>query len=161
MIKNVIFEIDGTLMNIEHRRKFVSGDKKNWKLFNEHIQFDTPNKIVFNMLDIFINDVKLGLKNIYFVSGRKEKYRDITIKQICKYSCIDKIEIEDINLYMRDNKDFREDLFQDEINSVLQKRRKEYEEERKKELQEETSEIHSDIVNGYDCDGTPVDIYEN
>ena len=59
-----------------------------------------------------------------------------------------------------DNKDFREDLFQDEINSVLQKRRKEYEEERKKELQE-NSEIHSDIVNGYDCDGTPVDIYEN
>ena len=33
MIKNVIFDIDGTLMNIEHRRKFVSGDKKNWKLF--------------------------------------------------------------------------------------------------------------------------------
>ena len=116
MIKNVIFDIDGTLMNIDHRRKFVSGGKKNWKLFNEHIQFDTPNKIVFNMLDIFINDVKLGLENIYFVSGRKEKYRDITIKQICKYSCIDKIEIEDINLYMRDNKDFREDcLIKDDI----------------------------------------------
>ena len=28
-----IFDVDGTLMDIDHRRKYVEGDKKDWKSF--------------------------------------------------------------------------------------------------------------------------------
>ena len=66
------------------------------------------------------------------------------------------------NILSSDNNQFNDEKFRDEIVSKYKERYKEYiEEPREKERQEETSEIHSDIVNGYDCDGTPVDIYEN
>ena len=37
---NIIFDIDGTLMDIEHRRHFVSGSKKDWKSFVDNIKYD-------------------------------------------------------------------------------------------------------------------------
>ena len=32
---DVIFDVDGTLMNISHRRKFVEMKPKDWKAFRE------------------------------------------------------------------------------------------------------------------------------
>ena len=49
---NYIFDIDGTLMNIDHRRHYVEGDKKDWKSFVDNIKHDTPNYPVVNILCI-------------------------------------------------------------------------------------------------------------
>ena len=35
MTKVVIFDVDGTLMNVNHRRHYVNGPNKDWKAFNE------------------------------------------------------------------------------------------------------------------------------
>ena len=73
-----IFDVDGTLMNIEHRRKYVSGDKKDWKSFFDYMEFDTIRDDVFHLAHALQND---GY-HIFVCSGRNEKHREITEKQL-------------------------------------------------------------------------------
>ena len=80
---NIIFDIDGTLMDIEHRRHFVSGSKKDWKSFVANIKYDIPNELVANVM------CALNTYNnaIFFLTGRSEAQRELTINQIesCGY----------------------------------------------------------------------------
>ena len=73
-----IFDVDGTLMDINHRRKFVSGDQKDWKSFFDYMEFDTINDHVFQMAHALHNDGYV----IIVCSGRNEKHRAITEKQL-------------------------------------------------------------------------------
>ena len=77
---NIIFDIDGTLMDIEHRRHFVSGSKKDWKSFVANIKYDIPNELVANVM----SDLNTYNNAIFFLTGRSEAQRDITINQIEK-----------------------------------------------------------------------------
>ena len=45
-----IFDVDGTLMDINHRRKYVEGEQKDWKKFFEYMQFDTIRDDVFHVI---------------------------------------------------------------------------------------------------------------
>jgi len=80
---NYIFDIDGTLMDIDHRRHFVEGETKDWKSFIANIKYDIPNPPVADVMRNLTNYDN----NIFFLTGRKESQRDITIKQIemCGY----------------------------------------------------------------------------
>ena len=73
MKKNtVIFDLDGTLANIEARRvKSLMNGKMNWDVFfdAENIQLDLPNKPVIKMAQLFKQD---GFKIIIF-SGRNDR----------------------------------------------------------------------------------------
>ena len=73
-----VFDVDGTLMNVNHRRHYVSGQDKDWKAFFDYMKFDTINDHVFQMAHALHNDDY----NIIVVSGRNEKHRDITEKQL-------------------------------------------------------------------------------
>ena len=94
-----ICDIDGTLMNIDHRRHFVEGDKKDWKSFEENIKYDTLNKQLNNLINLIENirwdkleeelyddvtefDVGHFKNRVYYFSGRSEKLREITVVQI-------------------------------------------------------------------------------
>ena len=50
-LNKVIFDVDGTLMNIEHRRHLVSDGNNDWKTFMdpEVMKGDTPNQDVVDM----------------------------------------------------------------------------------------------------------------
>lgn len=47
---NYIFDLDGTLALIEHRRHFVEGPKKDWRGFFAACVDDEPNVPVMNLL---------------------------------------------------------------------------------------------------------------
>ena len=44
---DIIFDIDGTLMDISHRKKFVEQRPKDWDKFREGTKDDVPNLDVF------------------------------------------------------------------------------------------------------------------
>lgn len=95
--KAIIIDIDGTLANIDHRRHFVErtctyqqhdnsypdatifyriedpNGKPDWKSFNEAMKADTPNEWCISIIKKFKPDFC-----IIFVTGREEKYREIT-----------------------------------------------------------------------------------
>ena len=79
MSKTYIFDVDGTLMDINHRRKYVEGEKKDWKSFFDYMEFDTPRPEIFDMAHRCSMSVA---DTLFIVSGRNEKHREVTERQL-------------------------------------------------------------------------------
>ena len=73
-VETVIFDIDGTLADIEHRRHFVEGKKKDFDAFNAAMVNDTPNEPIVDLMWMCEN----AAKQIIFCTGRMEQYREVT-----------------------------------------------------------------------------------
>ena len=71
MKRIAVFDVDGTLMDVNHRRHYVSGKDKDWPAFFRAMDLDT-------MAHALHND---GY-DIIVVSGRNEKHREITEHQL-------------------------------------------------------------------------------
>jgi HAD superfamily, subfamily IIIB (Acid phosphatase) len=77
-VADIIFDVDGTLMNIEHRRHHVMNKPKNWKAFNDETVNDTPHHDIVEMAIMLKN----AGNRIIISSGRVQSQLDITIKQL-------------------------------------------------------------------------------
>ena len=76
----VIFDVDGTLMDIRERRKFVEQKPKDWDSFNEpkNVMMDKPFDTVF-LLAKTLQEAGFG---IILSSGRKKNLESITLHQV-------------------------------------------------------------------------------
>lgn len=73
--KTVIFDVDGTLADIDHRRPILERDPHDWKNFFDAMGEDTPNAAVVALYQLVWNsDDYLCV----IVSGRPESYRTLT-----------------------------------------------------------------------------------
>ena len=99
MTKVIVFDIDGTLANIEHRRSFVATKPKNWKAFTAGIVNDTPHEDIVTLSTMF---VACG-NTLLLCSGRGEEQRDVTVDQMNEFGVLYS------KLYMRPAKDHRPD----------------------------------------------------
>lgn len=100
-LKCICFDLDGTLCDVTHRRQFVATKPRNWDAWNRGIINDKPVEQVLSMF--------CALKYLYpifFVSGRSDDYRDVTVEWLEKHG----ITPYDYNgLYMRKYQDHRDD----------------------------------------------------
>jgi phosphoglycolate phosphatase-like HAD superfamily hydrolase len=71
----VVFDIDGTIANIEHRLDYVRSKPKNWKAFDAGIPNDKVNPYVAAAF-FALRDAG---HDIVFASGRNERSRDATV----------------------------------------------------------------------------------
>lgn len=123
-MKSVIFDIDGTIANIEHRRHYVASKPKNWKAFNKGMKDDTPFNDIIHLMSLYYLD---GY-NILIASGRGEERRSVTEEWLTKQNIICTTPIANIEkafstptilyekLYMRPAKDSRsDDIIKSEI----------------------------------------------
>ena len=105
---DIIFDIDGTLMNVEKRVKYAKDTKRdgvdrgmNWDNFLDPMimeKYDTPNEDVCDMA------IQLGYNsNIIITSARNERHRDITMAQL------ERAGVTYHAMYLRDDDDFRPD----------------------------------------------------
>ena len=99
MTKVIVFDIDGTLANIEHRRAFVATKPKNWKAFNAGIPNDTPHSDIVWLAQEFID---YG-HTIILCSGRGEEQRSATEKQMVDFG------VDYHKMFMRPANDHRPD----------------------------------------------------
>lgn len=111
-VKCILFDLDGTLCDVEHRRKYVQIEPKNWDAFNSACVLDGPNLHVLYIHNL-IKD--FGHKIIY-CSGRAGEYRPQTLEWLKK------IGVSDPDLRMRKEKDRRsDDIVKKEIlDSILE-----------------------------------------
>lgn len=86
-------------MDINHRRKYVEGEQKDWKKFFEYMEFDTIRDDVFHLAHALHKDDYV----IIVCSGRNERYRELTEKQLA----FGKLEYQ--ALMMRGDDDYRPD----------------------------------------------------
>jgi len=98
--KVIVFDIDGTLANVNHRRHWVATKPKNWAAWNAAMDRDTVHEDVKWMLDSFHNRHDTS---IIICSGRGSEHREITEQWLEHYF------IHYDALYMRAVKDNRKD----------------------------------------------------
>ena len=109
---DMIFDIDGTLVDITHRLHFIKNKPKNWEKFYEEIKNDR----IIEEMGLLLNTIILNPSNrVVFCTGRHEKYRETTEIQISEITnqqlplVNNKTEESPFPLYMRKNNDFRPD----------------------------------------------------
>ena len=81
----VIFDLDGTLANIDKRRTLATKNgKMNWNVFfnPDNIDLDTPNQPVIDMANMLYSQDYI----IYILSGRSDKTEDATIAWLDKHN---------------------------------------------------------------------------
>ena len=98
--KIIVFDIDGTLANVDHRRHWVATKPKNWAAWNAAMARDTVHEDVKWMLDSFHSRART---RIVICSGRGSEHRDTT------EHWLESNFIHYDALYMRAEKDNRKD----------------------------------------------------
>lgn len=74
-MKTVLYDIDGTLANTEHRQSILKDDPHNWKAFFAAMGDDTTNKAVVELYRLLWASEQ---HECIIVSGRPEQYRKVT-----------------------------------------------------------------------------------
>jgi hypothetical protein len=97
-----IFDLDGTLANIDHRLKHIEGDKKDWSAFYKACVYDQPNESVIGLLNALSDG---GEHEFVIWTGRSEEVREETIQWFYDNTGLYLEEIEDI-LRMRPEGNF-------------------------------------------------------
>jgi hypothetical protein len=96
----VVFDIDGTIANNNHRRPHLIGEKKDWKSYNATMIKDGLIRDVADlMFELSANH------DIILCTGREEVYRNVTVAWLRNYNltrCI-------VDVFMRPEKDYRSD----------------------------------------------------
>ena len=77
-----IFDLDGTLALIQHRRHFVEGPSKDWYAFDAACVDDAPNTPVLTVLAALH---RRGA-DIWIFSGRSDDVRDETVEWLHKHT---------------------------------------------------------------------------
>jgi len=78
-----IFDLDGTLALIEHRRHLVEGPKKDWPAFFAACVDDTPNLPVIRTLQM----LRQSGAEVWIWSGRSDEVKTQTVAWLQKHGC--------------------------------------------------------------------------
>ncbi len=102
-----IFDLDGTLAIIDHRRHWVQKDKpsdEDWRQFHIECEFDTPNTSVIQTME----KLRSSGADIWIFSGRSDEVREMTEYWLMKHTNFDADELQTA-LSMRMAGDFTPD----------------------------------------------------
>jgi phosphoglycolate phosphatase-like HAD superfamily hydrolase len=99
MTKIILFDVDGTLANCQHRQRHVQQKPKRWDLFNKTMHEDTPHDDIIWLAKMFYAQ---GHK-VIICSGRGSEFMDVTVKWL------DDHEVKFHGIYMRPVRDSRRD----------------------------------------------------
>lgn len=100
----VVFDLDGTLCNIEHRLDYVRSKPKNWKAFDAGIPNDAVNEPVASIFRTMTLSEIEGAYTVVLASGRNERSRQATEDWLVQNHLVGYEK-----LYMRKADDFRSD----------------------------------------------------
>lgn len=78
-----IFDLDGTLANIEHRMHFIADGRKQWAQFFAACVDDTP--ILRNIETM--NLLRKAGAEIWIWSGRSDEVKPSTVEWLCRNNC--------------------------------------------------------------------------
>ncbi len=101
-MKILVLDLDGTIANCDHRLHYIKpqeGGKKDWKKFFDRI----PRDSCYPEIKKMVKDLQEDNWEIYVVTGRPERTRVDT------QAWLDKNSIIVCGLFMRSNKDNRQD----------------------------------------------------
>jgi hypothetical protein len=103
MSQLIVFDVDGTLANCEHRQHWVKNKPRNWAAFNSAMHLDTPHTDIIWMF----NTLYEAGATLLIASGRGAEQRGVTEHWLDVVAGLSgKYE----RLYMRPAGDYRSDV---------------------------------------------------
>lgn len=121
-----IFDLDGTLIPVNDRLKYLDEKPVDYKKFYESSLDYEPIKSTYNIIKVFNELIKQRDDNfIYLLTARNIKYKETTIEWLKKYNIpYDKLIMRDKNLSDVDFKEMIIDdiLKEDFINFIFEDR---------------------------------------
>lgn len=99
--KVIVFDIDGTVANNNHRVHWVKNKPKNWAAYNAKMLLDQRYDDIFHLYQLFCVDPN---NILIFCSGREAVFYKETTEWLEKNEFVNYKE-----LYMRPQKDYRSD----------------------------------------------------
>lgn len=107
--KAVIFDVDGTIANNDHRRAWVQTKPKNWKAYNATMSEDRPIENIINLANILHAHY-----NIIIVTARSDDHEDTTRNWLQRHN------VKHDFIYFRKDKDYRDDsIVKSEILDII------------------------------------------
>lgn len=102
-----IFDLDGTLALIQHRRHFVERPKKeqDWKAFYAACVDDEPNDPVIETME----RLRRSGAEVWIFSGRSDEVKAQTVKWLANQTSLTSWDLEDPLLMMRQAGDYTPD----------------------------------------------------
>lgn len=97
-VSAVIFDIDGTLADVTHRREHLLSKPKDWKSWNAKAPHDTPKPSIVRLLKTLSADSK-----IIITTGREDQFKETTKHWLWQHG------IHHDLMLMRKTKDYRAD----------------------------------------------------
>ena len=103
----IIFDIDGTTANTDHRAHYMESIPRNYDAFYKAMDKDTPIIPMVNFIQATkaLSDASHDKIQIIFVTGRPEEYREITTEWLSTH-----LKTTDFKLYMRETKNHETDI---------------------------------------------------
>lgn len=102
----VIFDIDGTIANRDHRLHWIASDKPDWGQFHSAAAADTP---IEHMRTVY-RALALAGHNIVLVTGRMQSNADATLRWLREHEFLAYGQGSLTPLYMRADGDHRADV---------------------------------------------------
>jgi hypothetical protein len=101
-----IFDVDGTIALIEHRKHFLeSSDPNKWRYFYAACSEDLPNQPVIKTMEL----LRQSGADIWFFSGRSDEVRQKTVDWLAKHTSFLSLDLHEPMLMMRAEGDYTAD----------------------------------------------------
>ena len=97
--QDIIFDMDGTLADVSHRKHFVEDKPKNWDAFYKAMINDKPNSPVIMVAQL----LKAAGHRILIATGRPRRYQIPTLR------FLDTVNVSYDAIYLRGDTDYRPD----------------------------------------------------
>jgi len=105
-MKTAIFDIDGTIADLTHRRQYIATKPKNYAAFHKGVTNDLP---IWPVINVLLAMKAAGYK-IVLCSGRDGDFRQRTVDWLARFG------VPYDALYMRAGKDYRaDDIIKEEL----------------------------------------------